>query len=224
MGTLPYTEATLLEVQRLGATGMNVKQWNLYNTLRPRQNGRHFADGILNSIFLNENVWISIKISLKFVPKGSINNIPSLVQIMAWRRPDAKPLSEAMMVNLPTHICVTRPQWDKATTELCCLPRQAVFHAKQNKHDSVKTAPGKWRNLCVLGRVSGSYYTGSTAISWHGSKFRIAGPLWGVSTGPRWTPPPPPPLHKWTSNGVIHVFFVVNPNKLLNKRSSWCWC
>ena len=29
---------------------------------------------------------ISIKISLKFVPKGPINNIPTLVQIMAWQR------------------------------------------------------------------------------------------------------------------------------------------
>ena len=48
---------------------------------------------------------------LKFVPKGPINNIPALVQIMAWRRPGDKPLSEPMMVRLPTHICVTRPQW-----------------------------------------------------------------------------------------------------------------
>ena len=32
---------------------------------------------------------------------------------MAWRRPGDKPLSEPMMVNLPTHICVTRPQWVK---------------------------------------------------------------------------------------------------------------
>ena len=84
------------------------------NTLRPRQNGRHFADDILKCIFLNENVWISIKISLKFVPKGPINNIPSLVQIMAWRRPGDKPLSEPMMVSLPTHICVTRLQWVKS--------------------------------------------------------------------------------------------------------------
>ena len=30
---------------------------------------------------------------------------------MAWRRPDDKPLSETMMVSLPTHICVTRSQW-----------------------------------------------------------------------------------------------------------------
>ena len=80
------------------------------NTLRPRQNGRHFADDIFKCIFLNENVRISIKISLKFVPKDPINNIPALVQIMAWHRPGDKPLSEPMMVTLLTHICVTRPQ------------------------------------------------------------------------------------------------------------------
>ena len=73
-----------------------------------------FPDDIFKCIFLNENEGISIKISLKFVPKGQINNIPSLVQIMAWRRPGDKPLSEAMMVSLSTHICVTRPQWVNA--------------------------------------------------------------------------------------------------------------
>ena len=56
------------------------------NTLRPRQNGRHFADDALKCIFLNENVWIPIKFSLKFVPKVPINNIPALVRIMAWHR------------------------------------------------------------------------------------------------------------------------------------------
>ena len=84
-----------------------------FNTLRPRQNGRHFADDIFKCIFVNENLWIPIKISLKFVPKGPINNIPALVQIMARRRPGDKSLSEPMMLRLPTHICVTRPQWVK---------------------------------------------------------------------------------------------------------------
>ena len=83
------------------------------NTLRPRQDGRHFPDDIFKCIFLNENVKISIKISLRFVPKGPINIIPSLVQIMAWRRPGDKPLSEPMMVRLLRHICITRPQWVK---------------------------------------------------------------------------------------------------------------
>ena len=81
------------------------------NSLRPRQNGRHFADDMFNCISLNENLWIPIEISLKFVPKGSINNKPALFQIMAWHRPGDKPLSEPMRVNLLTHICVTRPQW-----------------------------------------------------------------------------------------------------------------
>ena len=45
----------------------------------PRQNGRHLADDIFECIFLNENVYIAIKISLKFDLKGLINNIPALV-------------------------------------------------------------------------------------------------------------------------------------------------
>ena len=100
-----YWQLGLLEDpgRKAGASG--------FNTLRPRQNGRHPADDIFKWIFLNENVWFLIKISLKFVPKGLINNIPSLVQIMAWRRPGNKPLCEPMMVILSTHICVTRPQW-----------------------------------------------------------------------------------------------------------------
>ena len=57
------------------------------------------------------NAFSLIKISLKFVPTCPINNIPGLVQIMAWRWPGDKPLSEPMMVSLLTHICVTRPQW-----------------------------------------------------------------------------------------------------------------
>ena len=88
------------------------------NTLRSRQNGRHFADDTFKPIFLNEKIRISIKISLKFVPKVPINNIPALVQIMAWRRPGAKPLSEPMMIILLTHTCVTRPQWVKVCSPL----------------------------------------------------------------------------------------------------------
>ena len=44
------------------------------------------ADSIFKCIFLNENVWISIQNWLKFVPKGLIDNMPALVQIMAWRQ------------------------------------------------------------------------------------------------------------------------------------------
>ena len=69
-----------------------------FNTLRPRQNGRHFPDDSSKCIFLNENVWISIENSLKFVHRVPIDNNPALVQIMAWCRPGATPLSEPVMV------------------------------------------------------------------------------------------------------------------------------
>ena len=83
------------------------------NTLRPRQNGRQIPLDIFKLIFLNENILISINISLKFVPKGLFDNMAALVQIMAWRRPGDRPLFEPMMVSLLTHICGTRPQWVK---------------------------------------------------------------------------------------------------------------
>ena len=107
-----------------------------FSTLRPRPNGRHFADDTFKRIFLNENVWISLKISLKFVPRVRINNIPALVQIMAWRRPGGKPLSKPMMVSLLTHICVTRPQWvnwnrhQEIPLEQLVAPRWGSFCAR----------------------------------------------------------------------------------------------
>ena len=85
-------------------------------------NGRHFADEILKCIFLNEIVWIPIKMSLKFVPKGPINSIPALIHIMAWRCPGDKPLSEPMLVSLPAHICVARPRWVKFNSALTKPP------------------------------------------------------------------------------------------------------
>ena len=88
------------------------------NTLRSTQNGRHFADDNFKCIFLNENLRALLKISLNFVPEVQVNNIPALIQIMAWRRSGNKPLSGTMMVSLLTHICVTRPQWVK-TVNVC---------------------------------------------------------------------------------------------------------
>ena len=85
---------------------------DVFNTLRPRQDGRHFADDIFTCIFFNGNCCILMKFSLKYIRKGPIDNNPALVQIMAGRRSGDKPLSEPMMVRLPI-ICVTRPQWIK---------------------------------------------------------------------------------------------------------------
>ena len=111
----------------------------LVNTLRQRQNGRHFSRRHFKRNFFNENVWILIKISLKFVSKSSIDNIPALVQIMACRYPGDKPLSEPMMVSLPTHICVTRLQ--RVNPQLLpisfllpvCSPSAPKQHMENNK-------------------------------------------------------------------------------------------
>ena len=91
------------------------------NTLRPRQNARHFPEDLFKCIFANENVWISLNISLAFVPEFRINTIPELVQIMAptsWQA-----IIWTMMVNLVTHICVTRPQW----VNVCKMSRISLY-------------------------------------------------------------------------------------------------
>ena len=115
------------------------------NTLRPRQNGRRYADDTFKRIFLNENVRISIKISLKFVPRGPINNNPALVQTMARRRSGDKPLSEPMMASLLTHMCVTRAEWDKGNNKKHCerlrfyqIQPTPWFHWQKFNNDNIK--------------------------------------------------------------------------------------
>ena len=57
----------------------------------PGLNGPHFAGNIFKCIFLNEKVWFLTKISLKFLPEGSLGNNPALVQMMAWHWIGDKP-------------------------------------------------------------------------------------------------------------------------------------
>ena len=70
---------------------------NENNSSTHEQNGRHFAEDIFKCIFLNENIIISIQFSLKFVPKGPIDNKSTSVHVMAWRLFGAKPLPEPML-------------------------------------------------------------------------------------------------------------------------------
>ena len=55
-------------------------------TLRSRQNGRQFPDYNFECIFLDEYVYIWIKILLTSVSNGPIGNSPALVHIMTWCR------------------------------------------------------------------------------------------------------------------------------------------
>ena len=68
-----------------------------FNSSMPWQNDRHYADGIFKCTFLNNKFCILIRISLKFVPKGPIDNKCAFVQVMAWRRIGDKPLPEPML-------------------------------------------------------------------------------------------------------------------------------
>ena len=158
--------------QQLRCCGKYDSKW--LNTLRPRQNGRHFPDDIFKCSFLNKNVWISIKISLKFVPKGLINNIPALVQIMAWRPPGDKPLSEPMLVSLPTHICITQPQWVNLII---------IFHVS-----AVKWVTFNSKGVVQLTRINPSKPNKThthTSISKITLTARFMGPSWSPSGADR---------------------------------------
>ena len=52
-----------------------------FNTMRPRQNGCNLADDNSKRIFVNEIVKLVIKISLKFVSEGLIDNEPALLMM-----------------------------------------------------------------------------------------------------------------------------------------------
>ena len=143
-----------------------------FNTLRPRQNGRHFPDDIFKWIFVNENVWISINISLKFVPRGPVNNIPTLVQVMAWCRPGDKPLSEPMTVSLLTHICVNRPHWVKNiswSTKIYVNHWQVQqFWTINVKHCSIIPYSARWCQGSIFTKRTNGGQVDPRPISWPG--------------------------------------------------------
>ena len=158
---VPAIQETSKAIWLLCSNGIDVlqNQTETSNTLRLRQNGRHFPDDIFKRIFLNEIVWILIDISLKFVPRDQINNIPTLVQLMARHQPGDKPLSEPMMARLQTHICVMRPQWVKT---------RYIFSSDLFTEFQLKTCnniPGAWvSNVTSLALFSGNMWL--SVVEW----------------------------------------------------------
>ena len=61
----------------------SVIPWDFTITLRPKQNCRHFASHILKRIFVNENGWISMKMSVNIIPNGPVDNTSASVQVKA---------------------------------------------------------------------------------------------------------------------------------------------
>ena len=68
-----------VHVVTVGAGSNATCVFNLFNPSSPGQNDSCFTDDLFKSLSLNENVSILIKISLKFVSKGPIDNNPALV-------------------------------------------------------------------------------------------------------------------------------------------------
>ena len=68
-----------------------------------------------NTFYSIKNVWTSIKISQKFVPKGPIDNESTLVQVMAWRRQATSHYLSQCWTSSPTDICGTRGRWVNVT-------------------------------------------------------------------------------------------------------------
>ena len=76
---------------------MALKSYSLLTHLSLNKMAAILADDIFKCIFLNKIFRISIKISLKFVPKVPLYNKSALVQVMAWRRTGDKPLPKPML-------------------------------------------------------------------------------------------------------------------------------
>ena len=102
----------------------------------------HWGRDEMNNISQTHfQTWMKMfELRLKFHWSCSINNIPALVQLMAWHRPGDRPLSEPVMVSLPTHICVTRPQW---VNSLYCV------HHTTSVNCCRKTFTVTMKNYCI---------------------------------------------------------------------------
>ena len=101
-------------------------------------------------ICMGETIWLSIKMSLKFVLGGPINNVPALVQIMAWRRPCDEPLSEPMMISLLTHNGVTRPRWVNPLVPIDTIWHHETWSKLVRIMARCLTAPSHYLNLSWL--------------------------------------------------------------------------
>ena len=84
-----------------------------------------------------------------------INNIPALVQIMAWRRSGDKALSEPMMDSLLTHICIciTRPQCVNAKSSWGQIMGRCLLDVKLLRKPIVHNSP----NTFIWSRYSTSH-------------------------------------------------------------------
>ena len=135
-----------------------ISRFCYFNTLKPEQNGRHFAGDIFKCIFFNEDVWISIKISRKFVAKGPINEKLTLIQVMAQCSAGDEPFPGPMLTKVYDTI------WRHKAT--MCL----VTHWGRVTHICVS-------DLTIIGSDNGLSPGQRQAIIWTNAGILLIGPL-----------------------------------------------
>ena len=174
--------------------------------------------------------------SFFFLPKGPINNIPALVQIMAWCRPGNEPSSEPISV-------IFTDAFMRHSVSISYLTL-AVLNVSQKLYNStfpiesllvVRKEPfilhDQWL-LMIWQRKEprhqqpwwwpscpeySSFSTGSMMMSSNRNIFRLTGHLRGEFTGHRWIP------RTKASDAEFDVFFDLRLNQRLSKHSWGCW-
>ena len=141
------------------------------STLRPRWNG-YFADDIFKRIFVNEKVWISITILSLFLRVQL-----TIFQHWFWQwpgtiQPGNKPLSERMMVSLPTNIS-TSPQWVKGF-DCVILVLRNCWTRSYNCWNKSRSGVG---NDVLMKQQTGTKWTGypHLAYAWSGWQIYVRG-------------------------------------------------
>ena len=124
-----------------------------------------------NVIFLNENDRISIKVSLKFVSKGPIDNIPAMIQIMAWHRTGDNPLPEPMLTQFPDAYmrndpAVNWPMCLQQTKDCECFVSEFPARKYSSKDNNRNFCVHNNRNFCVNAGMA------LVLLRWSRSKFR----------------------------------------------------
>ena len=107
-------------------------------------------------------------LSLRFVLKGPVDNIPALVLIMVWRQPGNKQLSEPMTVSLLTHMWVTRSQWVKGMDVLMIKLVSPVGFCAYNMHKplSNKKSTSHVAQMKMFAFFTDSHQTGTYSYAW----------------------------------------------------------
>ena len=113
-------------------TGLTHRHWTIWR--------KKTSDDIFKCVFFNENISISVKISLKFVHMGPIDNKSVLVQLMAWRRTVDTPLPKPMFV-----------QFSDTYISVYCMRQQRgmIWHAWLTRRQCLTLRPGQFGRLIV---------------------------------------------------------------------------